>query len=173
MGSNPAEVKDGKNKGLRALGMEEDLGRKLVKSLNDEQKKTAVFSVKAPRDILSGANRDAERLSPAGIGFGKLNKAQKGSLQVLVREYVNRVRPDLAKADLEAIKKAGWNKVSFAWAGGFESGEGHYYRIQGPSFLLEYANTQNNAAHVHATWREFKGDYGADLLAKHFAESHK
>ena len=173
MGSNPAEVKDGKNKGLRVLGKEEDLARKLVKSLDAGQKKAAVFSDKAPRDILTSANRDAEPLKPAGIGFGELEKAQRNNLQAVVREYVKRVRPELAKADLEEIKKAGWDKVSFAWAGGFEAGEGHYYRIQGPSFLLEYANTQNNAAHVHATWREFKGDYGADLLAKHFAESHK
>lgn len=173
MGSNPAEVLEGKRKGLRVLGKEEDLARKLAKSLDAEQKKVAVFSEKAPRDILTSANRDVKALSPAGIGFSKLSKEQRGNLQAVVREYVNRVRPELAKADLAAIAKSGWNKVSFAWAGGYEKGEGHYYRIQGPSFLLEYANTQNNAGHVHATWREFKGDYGADLLAKHFAESHK
>lgn len=173
MGSNPAVVQEGKNKGLKVLGREEDLARKLVKSLNDEQKSAAVFSEKAPRDILTSANRKAEPLKPAGIAFGKLNKDQQKTLRSVVNEYINRVRPELAKADLAEIRKAGWNKVSFAWAGGFESGQGHYYRIQGPSFLLEYANTQNNAAHVHATWREFKGDYGADLLAKHFAESHK
>lgn len=172
MGSNPAEVKDGKNKGLRVLAKEEDLARKLANSLNDEQKKTAVFSEKAPRDILTSANRKAEPLSPAGIAFGKLNKDQQKNLRMLVNEYVNRVRPELAKADLAKIAKTGWKKVSFAWAGGFEAGQGHYYRVQGPSFLLEYANTQNNAGHVHATWREFKGDYGADLLAKHFADSH-
>ena len=173
MGSNPAEVKTGKNKGLRVLGKEEDLARTLVKSLNDEQRSKTVFSEKAPRDILTSANREAEPLKPVGIGFGKLNKDQQRTLRQLVNEYVNRVRPELAKADLAKIAKSGWKKVSFAWAGGFEPGEGHYYRVQGPSFLLEYANTQNNAAHVHATWREFKGDYGADLLAKHFAESHK
>lgn len=173
MGSNPAEVKTGKNKGLRVLGKEEDLARTLVKSLNDEQRSKTVFSEKAPRDILTSANREAESLKPVGIGFGKLNKDQQRTLRQLVNEYVNRVRPELAKADLAKIAKSGWKKVSFAWAGGFEPGEGHYYRVQGPSFLLEYANTQNNAAHVHATWREFKGDYGADLLAKHFAESHK
>jgi hypothetical protein len=173
MGSNPGEVQEGKHKGLRVLGKEEDLARKLVNSLDDSQKQIAVYSEKPPRDILSSANRKAEPLKPAGLGYGKLKKGQKGNLQAIVREYVNRVRPELAKADLEEIKKGGWNKVTFAWAGSLKKGEGHYYRIQGPSFLLEYANTQNKAAHVHATWREFKGDYGSDLLAKHFAKSHK
>ena len=168
MGSNPGEVLEGKHKGLRVLGKEEDLARRLVNSLDDKQKVQGVFSEKAPRDILSKANRTAERLSPAGVSFQKLSKKQRTNLIALVREYVNRVRPELAKADLAKIKNDGWGKVSFAWAGGFEKGQGHYYRVQGPSFLLEYANTQNDAAHVHATWREFKGDYGADLLAEHF-----
>ena len=173
MGSNPGEVMSGKSKGLRVLGKEEDLARKLIKSLNDGQKKSAVFSDKAPRDILTAANRKAERLDPEGIAFGRLEADQQKTLQALVREYVNRVRPELARADLAEIQKAGWDKVSFAWAGGFEKGQGHYYRVQGPSFILEYANTQNNAYHVHATWREFSGDYGEDLLAKHFAKEHK
>lgn len=173
MGSNPAEVTSGKSKGLRVLAKEEDLARELVKSLDASQRELAVFDKKAPRDILSGANRKAEELAPKGLGFGKLNAQQKNALQALVREYVFRSRTEVAKADLANIAKEGWDKVHFAWAGGFEKGEGHYYRIQGPSFMLEYANTQNDAHHVHAAWREFHGDYGDDLLAKHFANDHK
>jgi hypothetical protein len=172
-GTNLAEVTSGKSKGLRVLAKEEDLARELVKSLDASQRELAVFDKKAPRDILSGANRKAEELAPKGLGFGKLNAQQKKALQALVREYVFRSRTEVAKADLANIAKEGWDKVHFAWAGGFEKGEGHYYRIQGPSFMLEYANTQNDAHHVHAAWREFHGDYGDDLLAKHFANDHK
>jgi hypothetical protein len=91
----------------------------------------------------------------------------------LINEYVGRVRPELAKTDLAKIGKAGWDKVHFGWAGSLDKGQGHYYRVQGPTFLLEYANTQNDANHVHATWREFKGDFGEDLLKKHFEQEHK
>ena len=61
--------------------------------------------------------------------------------------------------------------MHFAWAGGFEPGEGHYYRIQTPDFLFEYDNTQNGANHIHAVWRQFEGDFGADLLRRHYETS--
>jgi len=54
-----------------------------------------------------------------------------------------------------------------------EVGAPHYYRVQGPTFLVEWANTQNGANHPHAVWRDFNGDFGADILAKHLAEEHK
>jgi hypothetical protein len=144
MGTNPAEVREGAKKGLRVLGKEEDLGRELAKSL-----------------------------SPEGIGYGKLNGAQQELLKSLVAEYANRVRPDVAKGDLDKIAKAGWDKVAFAWAGGLNKGDGHYYRVQGPTFLLEYDNTQNNANHVHAVWRDFTNDFGEDLLKRHYEQAHR
>ncbi|MFT4692233.1 MAG: hypothetical protein ACI9OD_004464 [Limisphaerales bacterium] len=173
MGSNPGKVLSGKNKGLRVLGPEEDLARDLVLSLDDKQRSQAIFAEKAPRDILTSANRKAEMLDPKGVAYGSLNKEQQAVLIKLVSEYVNRNRSELATADLAKIKKAGWDKVTFAWAGGFEMGQGHYYRVQGPTFIMEYANTQNNAYHVHATYRDFKSDYGEDLLVRHFANEHK
>ena len=90
----------------------------------------------------------------------------------IIHEYVNRVRPELAAADLKKINKVGNGKIQFAWAGGIEKGEGHYYRVQGPTFLLEYDNTQNNNNHVHAVWRDFENDFGEDLLKQHY-EQHK
>ncbi len=172
MGTNPAEVREGAKKGLRVLGKEEDLGRELAKSLTAEQRTTGVFSDKAPPDIITGAKVKAERLSPEGIGYGKLNGAQQELLKRVVAEYANRVRPDVAKGDLDKIAKAGWDKVAFAWAGGLNKGDGHYYRVQGPTFLLEYDNTQNNANHVHAVWRDFINDFGEDLLKRHYEQAH-
>lgn len=64
-------------------------------------------------------------------------------------------------------------KIVFAWMGGTEKGDPHYYRVQGPTFLLEYANTQNDANHVHAVWRDFDGDFGRDLLREHYQAHHK
>jgi len=155
LGSNPAEVREGPRKGLRVLAGEEDRGRELIKALDMEQRKVAVI---------------AEALETAGISASKLTLVQRGLLMKLIAEYVHRVRPDLAKADLQKIQQAGVDKIQFAWAGGIEKGEGHYYRVQGPTFLLEYDNTQNNNNHVHAVWRDFNGDFGEDLLRKHYQE---
>jgi len=169
-GSNPAEVRQGPRKGLRALAGEEDAARQLVKSLDDEQRKIAVFDTTAPKEIFTEAKHKVEPLSPAGLAAAKMTAAQRESLMALVREYVRRVRPELADSDLAKIEKGGVEKVHFAWAGGLEKGDGHYYRVQGPTFLLEYDNTQNNNNHIHAVWRDFDGDFGEDILRKHYAE---
>lgn len=171
--SNPAKVLEGPRKGLRVLAAEEDLARKLVNSLNDKQRKSAIFSRKPPRDILTRAERKVKPLEDQGVAWSELSPSQQENLMELIREYVECHRPELAKVDIAKIAEAGHKNIRFAWAGGLKSGQGHYYRVQGPTFLLEYANTQGKANHIHAVWRDFKGDFGEDVLAKHFAASHK
>lgn len=168
MGTNPAEVKDGPRKGLRVLGEEEELARALVKSLNEEQAKQGIVLKEAPKDILSLALRKAKPLEPAGILAADLDVKQKALLNSIVVLYAERLRPELAGNDLGKILKAGVDRIGFAWAGGLERGEPHYYRIQGPTFLIEYDNTQNNANHVHSVWRDFENDFGEDLLKQHY-----
>jgi hypothetical protein len=169
-GSNPAEIRQGPRQGLRVLAEEEDFGRELIKSLDAAQRKTAIIETTAPKEILTEAKRRVKPLDMAGIAGAKLSATQRGLLMKLIREYVNRVRPDVAAEDLKKIEKAGIDKIHFAWAGGIEKGEGHYYRVQGPTFLLEYDNTQNNNNHIHAVWRDFENDFGEDLLRKHYQE---
>ena len=171
-GSNPADVQEGPRQGLRVLGAEEDLGRHFVKSLTTEQQATATISKTASADILTSNSRTALPLSPAGLGFPELDTKQKVALQELVRFYADRFRAELAQSDLAKIERAGWDKVSFAWAGGLEKGQGHYYRVQGPTFVLEYDNTQNNANHIHTVWRDFMNDFGEDVLKKHYQSGH-
>jgi Protein of unknown function (DUF3500) len=168
MGTNPAEVKAGPRQGLRVLGEEEDLARALVKSLDTGQRRKGVVQIEAPKDILSLAVRKAKPLEPAGIMMPDLNSDQKELLNSIVVLYAERLRPELAASDLGKILKAGVDKIGFAWAGGYERGEPHYYRIQGPTFLIEYDNTQNNANHVHSVWRDFENDFGVDLLKQHY-----
>lgn len=167
--SNPAEVLEGPRKGLKVLAAEEDQARALVKSLDEGQKKRAVIADKAPKDILTEALPEAASLGEEGIPFPELNDSQQAAMRELMRVYVHRLRPEIAEAEMAAIEAAGMDKVVFAWAGEFEDKTPHYYRIQGPTFLLEYANTQNGANHVHAVWRDFKGDFGRDVLREHFA----
>lgn len=169
-GSNPAEVRDGPRKGLRVLGVEDDLGRELIKSLDDEQRKKAIIETTAPKEIITGNSRKANPGPPVGIPAGELNPQQKKLLMTLVENYAYRLRPELADQDLAKIDKAGFENIHFAWAGGLEPGEGHYYRLHGPTFLVEFDNTQNNANHVHTVWRDSANDFGEDLLKEHYAE---
>ena len=171
-GANPAEVREGPRKGLRTLAAEEDLGRDLLESLTPEEKKIAIVTPDAYKDILTEASRKAALAGqPSGLSAAKMSKKQFDLLQTLISSYAQNVPEQLAQARMEQLKKAGTN-VLFAWAGVEERGGPHYYRIQAPTFLIEYDNTQNNANHIHSVWRDFHGDFGLDLLAMHYQASH-
>jgi hypothetical protein len=90
----------------------------------------------------------------------------------LIEEYATQMSAEPALDRLEKIQKAGIEKVHFAWAGEAERRKPHYYRVQGPTFLIEYDNTQNNANHIHSVWRDFAGDFGRDLLREHIKSDH-
>ena len=171
-GTNPGEVKEGPRKGFKVLKVEEDLGLELINAFSDEQRKKTVFDAKAPRDVITGADRKVSLLEPMGISFAELNNDQKDMLLGLTREYV--FRSNAKFAELEWAKLGAQPDLYFAWAGGLKSGTGTYYRIQGPGFLIEYDNTQNNANHVHAVYRDLKNDFGDDLLRLHYEQNaHK
>jgi hypothetical protein len=167
-GSNPAEVRDGPQKGLRVLGAEEDKARALLAALTPEQRKSAILSEKAPGDILTERRRKAAlEGQPSGLEASRMTAAQRKLLDSLVAEYVDNLPGELAgqrRARVEEAKGRLW----FAWMGSTERGQGHYYRVQAPGFLIEYDNTQNNANHIHSVWRDFDGDFGEDLLRAHY-----
>lgn len=170
MGTNPGEIRQGPLTGLRVLGVEEELGRELVKSLTPEQFKTAFVATEAPKEMITAAEHKVSPLSPAGIADSELNEKQKELLSRIVAEYIDRLRPEIAEAARAEFKESG--AIHFAWAGGKERGEPHYYRVQGKTFLLEYDNTQNDANHVHSVWRSFDGDFGRDVLGEHVKQAH-
>lgn len=172
-GANPAEVREGPRQGLRALAAEEDLGRVVLESLDAEQRKVAVVDQRAYRDILTGASRKAAlKGQPSGLSAERMNARQFDLLRALVEEYARNMPEPLARAREEQFRKAGRN-VYFAWAGGARRGEPHYYRVQTPAFLIEYDDTQNDANHIHSVWRDFEGDFGLDLLERHYQASHR
>lgn len=175
LGANPAEVLQGVMKGTRVLAAEEDLGRSLVLSLSDEQRRAAVLDATAPPDILTGSQREAAIQDDLGVSYGALTEAQQGVLLSLINEYAAVQPAAIAKKRLERIRASGLDTIKFAWMGGVQKGQGHYYRIQGPTFLIEYDNTQNNANHVHTVWRDFANDFGQDVLKQHYrahADAH-
>lgn len=172
-GSNPAEVRiEHAQKGRRALAAEEDLGRALVKSLAPAQRQLAVIADKAPADILTENDREARLGAPEGLAYAQMTSDQQAQLRALVEVYSGRLRPELAAVEMQRIADRGWDAIHFAWAGGLERGDAHYYRIHGPGFVIEYDNIQNDANHIHTTWRDFARDFGRDLLREHHAEAH-
>lgn len=174
-GSNPAEVREGPKKGTRVLHAEEDLGRAVVKSLTDEQRRQAIIAPDAPSDILTTNARKAAIQENTGIAYAQMTATQRGLLLSLIEEYASAQAPALAAERVAKLKKAGLDEVKFAWMGGTEKGDPHYYRVQGPTFLIEYDCVQNQANHIHAVWRDFAGDFGIDLLEQHYkhAPHHK
>lgn len=169
LGSNPAEVRtEGKMKGTRVLGAEEDLGRALVKSLDGALRSDALISDKAPADVLTNNQRQAAIQEDKGVAYDKLSAEQRGMLMAVIHEVAETQAPALAKDRISRLTKAGLGTIKFAWMGGTEKGEPHYYRVQGKTFLIELDNTQNDANHVHLVWRDFNGDFGRDLLAVHY-----
>lgn len=172
LGSNPGEVREGPRAGLRVLRAEESKGRELAASLTGEQNSVARLSAEAPADIITGAKQRVDPLKPEGIAASALNDGQRALLWAAASEYVNRFRPDLAASAEASLKEGGDTALHFAWAGGAAEGQGFYYRIQSPKFLFEFDNTQNGANHPHTAWRDFAGDFGEDILARHYGADH-
>ncbi len=171
-GANPSEVKDGPRKGLRVLAPLEEAGRAVVESLSSAQRATAVLAAVAPGDIVSGNKHDIAPLTPPGITLGRLTPAQRLAVTRLLGVYTAMMAPDLADDRMSRVTAAGLDRVTFGWAGPTTRGARHYYRVQGPTFLIEYDNTQNDGNHIHAVWRDFQGDFGRDVLGAHLAVAH-
>jgi len=173
-GSNPAHVTRGaqteSQRGQRVLGDREDAGRALVASLDKEQLDLALLDGAVPRDIITGADYPIDPLASIGIPADRLSQSQLMLLRQLITVYSSAMTESVSALRWEKIDQDGLDSVRFVWAGSLETGEPHYYRIQGPSFLIEYDNVQNGANHVHSVWRDFEGDFGEDLLREHYLE---
>jgi len=172
-GCNPAEIREGSRKGLRTLAREDDLGIELIRSLDEQQQKVAIVEPIAYREILTAASRKAAVAGqPSGLSAAKMNAKQFDALMALMEEYARNVPGEVGDRRMAQINKAAQN-IYFAWAGGINPSDPRYYRVQTPSFLIEFDDTQDNANHIHAVWRDFSGDFGEDLLQQHYAQSHQ
>lgn len=174
-GASPATILDGTRKGERTLDKEEDLGFELINSLSTKQRKIAIIQENAFPGIVTKNLIEVDPLYPVGIKYEELNSSQQLVFLKLLNEYLSTALEKEAEKRMEKIKKEEMNEVRFGWAGATVSGEGHYYRIQGKTFLIEFDNTQRNANHIHTVWRDFKGDFGRDLIKEHYqkADHHK
>jgi hypothetical protein len=172
MGANPAEVPSGPLKGLRTLDREQDLGRALARSMDAAQRRRMVIAADSLGDIVSGPGRGDSLKEPAGAPLAGMSGTQRDTAMRLLEEYARNMRADVADEELRRIRAAGLERIHFAWAGPVEPGHGHYYRLHGPTVLIEYDNTQNDANHIHSVWHDPRNDFGADLLRAHYGHGH-
>jgi hypothetical protein len=172
-GANPAKVPAGHDHaGLRLLGDEEDLAFDLIGGLEGSDRDRAVIADRSLRDIVTGPGREKSLREPAGLPAADMNEARRDGLLRLLRAYLANARPVLAKAEYAKIGDAGFERLHFAWAGSLSRGAPHYYRIHGPSVIIEYDNTQNGANHAHSVWHDPTNLFGEDLLRRHHERDH-
>ncbi len=196
-GANPAESPLLGPHLHRPLAAVEDLGRELFRALDVEKRGHALLSPTAPSDLISGnrpslaegdrqlvtagrrenvtGNRPQTEglsfsLTPQGISTESLDHGEIDILRELIGCYLNRLPDTLADQQAALVEKE-FAAIRFAWAGGDERHQPHYYRIQGERLFIEYDNTQNGANHIHAVWRDLANDFGGDVLARHYAEA--
>jgi hypothetical protein len=172
MGTNPAVVRSGTHTGSSILLAEAALARQLLANLDAGQSSHAIFAATAPEEIVTGNSRKATLKKFVGIPAIDLKGSQRDLLTRLIEEYVNNLRPEFARAQLNRIRSVGIDKTHFAWAGSVEPGRPHYYRIHGPTLLIEYDNTQDNANHIHTVCRDLENDFGGDALINHYKKGH-
>lgn len=171
LGASPTRVDGDFMNGAQVLAREEELGFRLLASLDGEQRKAAVVRPSAPADILTGPG---DALAPIpGLAAARMTAAQRRLLEQIVDEATAHLPPEIAARERGRVVRGGRaSELVFSWAGGARPGQPHYYRVAGPTFLYELDNTQEGATHVHSVWHardEAGGDFGEDLLREHLA----
>ncbi|HEV8285352.1 MAG TPA: DUF3500 domain-containing protein [Chitinophagaceae bacterium] len=165
VGSDPAEFPITQYAGWRVLGQEEDLGIKLIQSLNPLQQQKATMNAAIPQDIITSAESGKRLIDNWGIKSSELTKKQKDILQYIIREFVFNMEYEKAIIEYDKIMKGSIDNIYFGWIGNYEETRPHYYVLNGPSFLIEFDNRGN---HIHAIWREKGNEFGEDVLKKHY-----
>lgn len=169
MGADPARVPSGPREGTRLLAAEEDLAFELLGMLDPAQRARATIAARTFGEILT---RSAPLVGPmefAGLPAAGMTTAQQRQLRRLLQVYAGRMADSSASRQLQRIEEAGFGRLHFAWAGAHQPRQPHYYRIHGPTVLVEYDNTQDGANHIHTVWRDLENDFGGDLLRRHYA----
>jgi hypothetical protein len=178
MGSNPGKVLiDVPQKGRRILSAEQDLAFDLLHSMDKSQLEKVSLGAKAPNEIFTANSRKASLEKMQGLAMKDMTADQKNLFKKLITEYLQRYHITLKNQQWAELEKAGLDQIHFAWMGDDKpeigTGHGHYYRIHGPTILIEFDNTQNGGNHIHSVVRDLNNDFGEDLLQAHYAKGHQ
>jgi len=172
-GANPADVPERHaHAGFRLVGAEEDDAFALIRSLEGSERKDAILSDRSLGDIVSGPGRESSLQRYEGVALARLSGVQCDGVMRILGLYAGTMREEIANAAIAKIREAGVATLHFAWAGSPTRGRAHYFRIHGPTVLVEYDNTQSGANHVHSVWLETKNVFGHDLLKAHYQGGH-
>jgi hypothetical protein len=158
-GANPGTVQAGVGRTIRVLGTEEDLARQILKLCDPSQRSRLWVSEVAPDEVPGAGVPQPVVESPVGLPVNAMSKAQQELLHQLLEEYLKNMPGDVAEERRKTIAAAGMDQIYFAWWGQPDQDQRHHYRVQGPTFVIEYNNTQNEANHVHSMWRDVRGDF--------------
>jgi hypothetical protein len=174
LGTNPAEVGGGhRHAGLRVLKREHDIAFRLIGGLKEGQRQSAILQPRSFGDILTGPGREDSLREPQGIALAAMDSVQRGQIFDLVEAYVRNMRPSVAEAQMRDLRDAGLEKLHFAWAGSTTPDAPHYYRLHGPTLIIEYDNTQSGGNHAHSVWHDPRDGLGRDLLRRHHESDHR
>jgi hypothetical protein len=143
-----------------------------VQSLESGVRAQAVIADSSLGDIVSGPGRELALQRYEGVALAKLNEAQKGGVMRILELYAGTMRDEIAGPVLAKVREAGIEALHLAWAGSLARGRPHYFRVHGPTALIEYDNTQDGANHVHSVWIDPVGLFGRDLLKAHYQGAH-
>ena len=170
LGANPACVRYAGRPLARPLAPEEDLGRALLDALGPAGRAAAVVADRAPADLRSATHpRVQSLLEPTGVGASALGPTPRALLSQLVALYLDRLPPELAAREAARVAPS---ELHFAWEGPLTPGTQHYYRVQGDDLLIEYDNTSSDGNHAHTVLRRPRSDFGDDILAAHYRDTH-
>ncbi|MBS1806748.1 MAG: DUF3500 domain-containing protein [Acidobacteria bacterium] len=149
---------------VRPLGREYEKGFVLINALDAAQQTQAILPYQVSNLVL-GPGEDGKTIQPEGIKVSALNAAQKEKLLDIVNEWVGILNDEAAAAKMAEIK-ATLNETWFAWSGPTTPGSAAYYRIQGPTLLIEFAPQGGDTEHIHTIYRDPTNDYGARLTKR-------
>ena len=171
-GANPATVPAGHaHAGFQALADEERLAFQLLDGLAPAQLEQTVIDSRSLGDIVTGPGREDSLRERRGLALGLMNATQRDQAVALLNAYVHNAPAAVASRSLERIRGAGLDQLHFAWAGSRTPGSPHYYRLHGPTLIIEYDNTQDGGNHVHSVWNDLLENFGRDQLAAHYASA--
>ena len=162
-GAQPA-IYTFEGKTVRPLEGESDKAFALLNALDAAQKKQAILDYRVANLVL-GPGEDGKTIQPEGIVGTALNANQQTLLLDIAHEWVGILNDDAASAKMAEIK-ANLPRTYFAWSGATTNGGLAYYRIQGPTVVIEYAPQQGDLDHIHTIYRDPTNDYGAKLTSR-------
>jgi hypothetical protein len=171
VGANPASGQVlGPDHDEVLLGPETRLAFAVIRGLDAAAQDLALLDAASPKDIVTGPGREQSLAAPRGVPVAGMREPEQRQVTALLEAYAHRLRPELAERELTRVRQAGLERLHFAWAGPVQEGERHYYRLHGPTLLVEYDNTTGD--HVHTVWHDPTDPFGEDHLRRHRERDH-